>query len=125
MTHHRRWLAFVVLIPLVFTAPGPAEAGPYDGSYGGAGFSRPVDGSYVGAGFSRPGDGSSVGAGFSRPVDGSSVGAGFSRPSDGIAPMQVAASAVVNGSVKDETGGVVAGAYVMLTDQRNRKLRSV
>jgi carboxypeptidase family protein len=43
----------------------------------------------------------------------------------GTAAMQLGESAVVNGSVKDETGGVVAGAYVMLTDQRNRKLRSV
>jgi hypothetical protein len=43
----------------------------------------------------------------------------------GTSAMQLGESAVVNGSVKDETGGVVAGALVMLTDARNRKLRSV
>jgi hypothetical protein len=43
----------------------------------------------------------------------------------GTSAMQVGESAVVSGSVKDETGGAVADAYVMLTDQRNRKFRSV
>src|SRR5215510_14748625 len=43
----------------------------------------------------------------------------------GTSAMQLGEQSVVTGSVKDETGGVVAGAYVMLTDERNRKLRSV
>lgn len=53
------------------------------------------------------------------------VGAGFSRPAAGSSAMQLGDPSVINGSIKDETGGVVAGALVMLTDDRNRKLRSV
>jgi len=67
MTNHsRRWLAFMVFIPLVFCSTG-----------------------------------------------------------DGASAMQLGEPGVISGSIKDETGGVVAGAYVMLTDARNRKLRSI
>ena len=59
------------------------------------------------------------------PYDPSHVKTGFSRPDDGSSAMQLGEPGVVNGSVKDETGAIVAGAYVMLTGERNRKLRSV
>ena len=49
----------------------------------------------------------------------------FSFTGHGTSAMQLGEPGVIRGSVKDETGGVVAGAYVMLTDDRNRKLRSV
>ena len=39
--------------------------------------------------------------------------------------MQPGAAALVSGTVKDETGGPVGGAFVMLTDDRDRKIRSV
>src|SRR5262245_5753117 len=52
-------------------------------------------------------------------------GAGFSRPDDGSAAMQLGEPGVVNGSVRDETGATIAGANVMLTDERNRRWRSV
>ena len=103
MTNHRRMRhASVVFVTLVLcvAALGPATAGPYDPSYS--------DSSYVGAGSSWPGVSSHVGAGFSRS-----------------AAMQLGDAAVVAGSIKDETGGIVAGAYVMLSDERNRKLRAV
>jgi|KBSSwiStaDraftv2_1062776.scaffolds.fasta_scaffold36287_2 carboxypeptidase family protein len=53
------------------------------------------------------------------------VGVRFSRPGDGPSAMQIGEAGAVTGSVKDDAGGVVAGALVMLTDERNRKLRAV
>jgi hypothetical protein len=59
------------------------------------------------------------------PYDPPYGAAGFSRPGDGASAVQLGEPGFITGSVKDETGAAVAGAYVMLTDERSRKLRSV
>jgi len=59
------------------------------------------------------------------PYDALYVGPGFSGPGEGTAAMPLGDAAVVTGSITDETGGAVAGVLVILTDERNKKLRAV